>query len=139
MLSLLGLIVLMHIGASVSGMYWNTEGLFQELHIDRVFHAIGGFWIGAVFFYYAFRRRDIFDVAAHRVIAGIIVLSITALAGVVWEFFEFSLDIQFASVPYAIRQQWGLSDTIFDLVFDLVGSFGAALAYLTVAPRRPSL
>jgi hypothetical protein len=121
-LSLIILIFVLNSLALYSGWYTTTNP------IDKLYHVLGGFWLGALLFY------------LRRVWAGLIVfsdsfwgrmiavLAAAALVGLGWEFFEFGIDTLLAP-PGTHIAQGDLVDTMGDLAGDLFGAFIFALLY----------
>ena len=79
--------------------------------LDMLMHFLGGFWIG-IFFLYVFSRKEqllkIFALTFR-------VLSATLIIGVLYEFYEFFLNIVSAT-------SFDIVDTYVDIFFNLFGS-----------------
>ena len=109
------LIFVLHVLALIFGWYWNFP------NFDNVHHFLGGAWIASLFFYLRAKRPHIFDTRRNFWVALVVVLSFVSLAGVAWEFFEFSFDT-FLGEPQGLpKAQLGVTDTMADLFFDLLG------------------
>ena len=105
-------------------------------HFDTLMHFLGGAW-SAMFFLQVLHQVKLRPFARfldQPFLAILSIVSFAALVGILWEFFEFSVDT-FIVLPYGSeRIQLGLVDTLSDIFFDLVGSF--TLAALYVSSRR---
>lgn len=94
--------------------------------LDIVLHFVGGLWIAVFAFWFLFGYKSYpTDIVPAKVLfVGLI--SFAALAGVLWEFFEFSWDY-FIAGPYGqIQAQRNLPDTMSDLFFDFLGALVAS-------------
>jgi uncharacterized membrane protein YjdF len=91
--------------------------------LDSALHFLAGAGTAAAVFYYWVRRLPI----ASRLEAIVIIVSLTALAGLFWEFYEFGIDIIFGNQNSFWKQQYGLADTLEDLFFDFLGALAAAV------------
>lgn len=60
----------------------------------------------------------------------VVLLGFVALVGVLWELFEFLLDISLKRASVHLPSQVGLSDTMKDLANDLLGGFAVFFAFL---------
>ena len=94
--------------------------------LDNVHHTLGGFWIGVLGFYLVKIRPKLFVLPDTFWGSMIGVLALAALAGVLWEIYEFVFYFMIVKVPPPL---FGHADTISDLCFDL---FGAMVAVLLV-------
>jgi len=125
---ILGLLILISVANGIvtsTGFYYHAVGTVDRFHIDSILHFLAGAWLAAVFFYLAARSKNIFDARAHIFVAFIGALAFTALIGVLWEFFEFGLDVVFK-----LSQQARFLDTIEDLAADCLGAFFMNLIYI---------
>ncbi len=104
------LILFLHLLATIGHWYWTVSWF------DMPMHFLGGFWVVMVFDYLNQRFFKLSNFWMRAVLA----LSFIALIGVLWEFFEFSLDNLFFLKKWG-PFQGGLSDTMGDLLFDLLG------------------
>ena len=119
-LGMLLFIVCAHVFFTFSGIYWSADMRIDSLHIDKVLHMMGGFWVALLALYMGRRFFGEPALGARPLISFVLVLGIVALVGIIWELFEFSLDVFFASSNVPL-QQGGLVDTMIDLIFDLLG------------------
>ena len=122
---LLWLIAILHLFGIYLHWYWTY------VNFDIVHHFLGGVWLSAFFFYYFGKRQKLFDVRQSRFATLLFALGVTALAGVIWEFYEFGMDYFFDLKIMPLRHQNSLADTIGDLFFDLLGGLIYAILYLT--------
>ncbi len=88
-------------------------------------HALGGFWIGLLYFY-------IFS-SNYSLNLIIKILSIILCVGVGWEIFEFFTNNMLAQNPF------NFLDTASDICFDLVGGGVAVLYYFKRIMKSPPL
>ena len=63
-----------------------------------------------------------------KLLTASLVLGLTALAGIVWEFYEFLLDNVFMGFLNHLAQP-GLRDTMMDLGFDVLGALSILIIY----------
>lgn len=111
--------------------------LFVRLDIDTrtvllsaVLHFLGGAAMAMIFFNFWERRPEIYSFKKNILINLVLVLGFVALTGILWELYEFSLDhIFFVERAFNRPAQPGLSDTMADLVWDLIGGTALALLY----------
>ena len=86
-------------------------------------HFMGGFWTALLIIWIKNIAPGIFG-KSNFIGDFIIVLGFTAFIGVLWEFFEFSVDL-FIIIKNGLPDLWisqqGLTDTMGDLLFDLLG------------------
>lgn len=94
--------------------------------IDIVMHASGGFWVAMVVAYGYQLVAPQSHVSMPRWLYFSSLLGIAMIIGVVWEWGEFVSDALFFPTRFVFRMQLGLTDTMGDLLADLVG----AAAYL---------
>ncbi len=91
---------------------------------DRYVHALGCFAYGPVAY---FALASLFNETIPTLFAAIIIASMGITLGVFVEIIEFAAD---SSKKKEIKQQKGLRDTNFDLIFDVIGAaLGGAFAY----------
>ncbi len=57
------------------------------------------------------------------------IVGIACIGGVVWEIFEFTVDLLF-NLDTQLSNGSGISDTMWDLIMDLTGGVGAAIYFL---------
>ncbi|HBA45767.1 hypothetical protein A2W67_01650 [Candidatus Nomurabacteria bacterium RIFCSPLOWO2_02_40_28] len=89
--------------------YW----YFTIWYFDIIMHFLSGFWVG-LFFLYVFYNENLFLKQILTVILGVL------LIGVLWEAFEFFLNI-------IAKEQFNIVDTASDIFFDLLGGLCAIL------------
>ena len=110
-------------------------GWYTALWFSMLLHALGGFFVGGIAYVYA-ERFGIFPLPGARaaIAAFLIVLGFAALAGVLWELFEFALDrIAPAGVYLAVSDVF--ADTMGDLAMDMMGAI-AAFVFFRVTRRN---
>lgn len=111
----------------------------RYLRLDNFFHFLGGAWV-ALSFFYAVRSGEIRgaqQLLENRFFATLLAVSVAALVGALWEFYEFSADALFGNPSYrALYNQLGVSDTMSDLFFDLLGSFLGSLGLLALTREK---
>lgn len=93
---------------------------------DWLLHLLGGVWVAFMagyFFKNPLRRSG-------RPAGILFLIAIAALVGVGWEIYEFTLDELFFKEAARWRAQAGNTDTMTDLIMDLVGGI-AATGYIT--------
>lgn len=122
-------IIAMHAAAIYFSLYWIVWWF------DNVMHFFGGIWVSffAVWLLYFSGKTNLNDSSIFSVI--IIILGITALGAVLWEFFEFSFDkIIFGKIEDVIKlagpAQLGVADTMSDLFFGLLGGLVGGLFFI---------
>lgn len=110
-----------YIGIS-ENLYWKYRWF------DTPMHLAGGAWAALLFFYIFGERYKRFDLARNFFLTLVLAVGFAALAGVLWEFFEYTIDTYITHLPEsAPRPHPNLYlDTLKDLANDLIG--GAALA-----------
>ncbi|HEY4475795.1 MAG TPA: hypothetical protein VJB92_03715 [Candidatus Paceibacterota bacterium] len=105
-------------------------GLYERVSsFDGAHHFLGGVWAAAVFFYFLSNRPGIVDILKSKTADFFFGISAAVFAGVLWELFEFAFDLVFGPMGFP-KAQPGLSDTMTDLVFDLLGGFGFTALYI---------
>ncbi|PIR97853.1 MAG: hypothetical protein COT89_02165 [Candidatus Colwellbacteria bacterium CG10_big_fil_rev_8_21_14_0_10_42_22] len=113
---------LLHSVASVNDWYRSLAW------IDIPVHFLGGVLVAAVFYWFFQRFPSHFDTSRNFLITLIMVLSFTALAGVFWEFTEYIYDLLIAKYGLGLKTlQFGLRDTLGDLLADLAGGLVLAI------------
>ncbi len=92
--------------------------------IDIPMHFLGGFSIAFTYIYLTgFLYRENIVERLPFLIFFVFIISLVSLTAVLWEFFEFGIDIAFN-----LDTQKGVKDTLGDLLFGLIGgSFGFLL------------
>ena len=105
-------------------LYW------RFLWFDNVMHFLGGAGFGffAIWFFYYSGKIFIQNLPKYFLLMA--VLASAALGGVLWELYEFTLDVFVAQKGYLELSQAGVADTMSDLFFDLMGAASTALLFL---------
>ena len=95
-------------------------------YLDIVMHFLGGFWVGLFFLYVFFRKEQ------PSFTSGLFfkLLFITLLVGLLWELYEFLLNI-IAITPF------NLNDTILDIFSSLLGSTVSVFYFLKIIMSAP--
>lgn len=116
-----------HLTAFILGWYWSPTMSW----IDIPLHFLAGVFVASFFWWFTVEEYSRFNIFHGDFIRNLAVfLSVAALVGVLWEFFEFGFDYlvlnyeKFAQMDLA---QLSKSDIMADLFFDLLGAFFAAL------------
>lgn len=96
----------------------NKLYLYSSLwYFDNIMHFLGGFWLGLFFFWLFY--KEIFPnfnkSSSLKLFLGVF------LVGLFWEFYEIGINASFA------RDAFNLTDTISDLVFDMLGGLSIYL------------
>lgn len=93
-------------------------------------HFLGGLWLAMIFFWLIWPKLQITNGKA--LIAIVLAISFSVFVGVLWEFFEFIYDVFISTKGYTLFQmaQQGVSDTMSDLFFDLVGGLVFAAGFV---------
>lgn len=94
--------------------------------IDIPLHFLGGVWVASIFLWLSpeikFSKPKFFvNKLSPFVINVLFIIAFTVLVGVLWEFFEFSLDILMVFRGYSEIFQGDLVDTMGDLLMDILG------------------
>ncbi|MDP3948008.1 MAG: hypothetical protein Q8Q41_04965 [bacterium] len=126
------IIVGFHFFALWSFLYW------KFLWLDNVMHFAGGAWVALLFFWARQRFPDYFGIPARRAGVVLAALAMVALIGVGWEFYEFGSDFILGGgvSAYELLGPQGVTDTMSDLLFDLLGGFAVALFMLRYSSRE---
>lgn len=128
MLLIIGIAVLYILGFVYE---WNYFVWWYDLFL----HFLGGAWIAI-----AANRFLIGPIGRIGPMGPILVVALVALVGVGWEIYEFSIDELFFEERARWRAQEGNTDTMTDLMMDLLG--GAAVAgflfYKSYRTNRPN-
>jgi len=93
--------------------------------VDIILHFFGGLMVAAILLGFLEEKPHIFILSQNKFFSLIVIVSFVALIGVLWEFYEYALDY------FLVIHQMKLSDTLFDLFFDLLGGATAGIIYLT--------
>ncbi|KKQ34370.1 MAG: hypothetical protein US50_C0051G0008 [Candidatus Nomurabacteria bacterium GW2011_GWB1_37_5] len=93
---------------------------------DLVMHFLGGFWVGLSALWLIFLRFKVINSLFLERLLPIFIVSFLSvlLVGILWEFFEISIDTLITFNPQ------DLTDTLSDLVMDLIGSFVASMYFI---------
>lgn len=109
--------------AQEAAMYYN---LYIKLWwYDIPMHILGGIWVALMFFYWFYERNEILKKENGFLNNIIFALGFVALFGTFWELYEYSFDTFFTDLHLQT-----LSDTLKDLVDDLMGGLLASIYYL---------
>jgi hypothetical protein len=108
--------------AQISIVYWHL--LFYFWWLDIPMHILGGFWIALASLTAYFSLSPALEKDHSSVVVGSIALAATLTIGIFWEVYEFG--VQHAVGDFGI----GLSDTLKDLVDDLIGAVLAAWLFV---------
>ncbi len=114
--------LVLFVGIFVSGRY----GLYTYWeHFDTSLHALGG--LAAAWFGLVLLQREITHLPFWKQV--LIFVSFATLAGVLWEFAEYTVGIGEHIVPWLYRWFHGgdLGDTITDLSADIIGALVLSL------------
>lgn len=111
-----------HSVASINDLYRSMAW------IDIPAHFLGGVVSAAMFYWFFQHKPSYFDTSRNFWITLTLVLGWVSLVGIGWEFFEFSHDYVIAKYALDLRiLQFGLIDTLGDLLFDLLGGLALAI------------
>lgn len=135
-IGLLIFILVVHVIATINHWYWTYQWF------DIPMHFLGGALVAMVFLYLNpnFKiQNQKFTKLPNYLITIIITLSFVSLIGVLWELFEFLLDVFVVktgylsfpkAVPNTIMNTYDIyRDTLGDLFFDLLGGFAMAAIF----------
>ena len=104
------------------------QGLYYSLNFyDKILHFIGGITAGLISIE-IFRKNNI-------KYSGTYLLMSVFIIGIGWELFEFFWDLFLVQKYNLPRMQFGAVDTLFDLVFDLVGCL-VLIVFLNLKKRK---
>lgn len=95
---------------------------------DQLMHFFGGVWMATIFLYFFKNRPRLFDIYQNRWLTAFFALSFVALAGIVWEFFEYAVGFILLD-NWVGTADWGL-DTLRDLFLDLSGGLLLASCFI---------
>ena len=111
-----------HSAASWGGLYKSMAW------VDIPVHFMGGVLSAAVFYWFFQRFPSHFDTGRHFWVTLLMVLGWAALIGVLWEFTEYLYDFLIAKYGFNLNTlQFGLRDTLGDLLSDLAGALALAI------------
>ncbi len=103
--------------------------------IDSPMHFLGGVLVVSLFLYFFEVRQDLFFLPENKMVSLIIIVSFAALIGLLWEFYEYSVEYYFLKLGGVSVLGITLSDTLSDLFFDLLGGLAAGILYLNFVKR----
>src|SRR3989344_7960472 len=111
-----------HLLASANNLYRSMTW------VDIPAHFLGGVMAAALFYWFFQRNPSYFDTGRSFWITLMMVISWGALTGIIWEFIEFLYDLGIATYGLHLQTlQFGLVDTLGDLLFDLLGAASLAV------------
>ena len=132
LLTIVAAIVAVHYLATWYGWYYSVWWL------DIPLHAMGGAFIGVLFFYLFRARHNVLE-NVNTIPFIILGVGFVATIGIVWEFYEFWTDVWLLH-KYAADNfpGWVHGDTLLDLLNDMLGGAVAiaALQLLTCSRRN---
>ncbi len=116
-LSLLALILFI---AVLNGLANEFSWYWRIPWFDMPMHFLGGLWLGSVALWWYTHNAVLTPLRIF-----LISLTTVLVVGVLWEFFEFSVD-----TVVIISGQNGILDTTTDIIFDIIGGITAAMYYI---------
>lgn len=108
-------ILFLHLLATAHYLYW------LWWWYDILVHFLGGFWITLLIFWLCRHSRYLKKKLSFRVSAFLALIS-ALIVGLAWEYFEYVVGFGPGEFGY-------VSDTVTDLIFDLIGAASAILVY----------
>jgi len=112
------LIILFHIIGMV-------EGLYAYPFFDDFLHILGGAFLGILIYSILFSLNHLRSIYLHPYMITLFTVSLALTFGVLWEFFEYFWDAVITPGSNLPPAQLGLTDTLTDLFWDIVGSLMA--------------
>ena len=109
---LIALSLFLHV-AGYAGEYYETYFPYY----DKIAHIISSSTIAILGFVLVLLVDRLNDLGLRRWMIAVLILSITMSMGAIWEIYEFAADQILGT-----RLQYGLTDTMLDLIFDLLGA-----------------
>lgn len=106
--------------------HWNYSLWWYDLFL----HFLGGMWVAI-----AAKKFVVGPVGPMGRIGPILIIALVALVGVSWEIYEFTIDEIFFEERALWRAQDGNTDTMTDLMMDLLGGVAAA-GYIAYRSRK---
>lgn len=103
-----------------------NAGYFYVWWLDIVLHFAGGFWLASLLIFFLWKNYGD-ELPKRRVLSFAVLVSMAALGGIFWEFFEFGYDTFFGG---ALVLQFGQGDTMSDLFLDILGAGVAHFIFL---------
>ncbi|MEW5907784.1 MAG: hypothetical protein AB1643_01185 [Patescibacteria group bacterium] len=118
-------IFFLHAVATYFYLYWILW------YLDDLLHFLGGVWLGLFASWLLFLSGKI-NIQTSNFFIIIIILGISALIGLLWEFSEFLLDklLSIINIGRVHFFQPSIEDTMIDLFSDLLGGIVAAMFFL---------
>ena len=97
--------------------HWNYSVWWYDLFL----HFLGGMWVAI-----AARKHVVGPMGSIGRMGLILIVALVALVGVTWEIYEFTIDELFFEERARWRAQEGNTDTMTDLMMDLLGGVATA-------------
>ena len=107
--------------------YSNFEWFKNLPFVDKPMHFLGGVLAVSLLLYFFEKRPDLFSLPENKSVSLIIIVSFAALIGLLWEFYEYSVEYYFFRLSGVTVLDMALGDTLGDLFFDLLGGFAAGI------------
>lgn len=127
----LALILGVYMLAISNSWYWDYWWFDIPLHLA------GGVWLAGLFYYLFVQKKAALHYTDNFAVTLVLALGFVALVGVLWEFYEYLYDVFAAGRHGLFNVQAGLSDTLKDLINDLIGgTLFTASAYAILRRRR---
>lgn len=105
------LIAILHIVATTYSWYWRLPPL------DMFMHTLGGLWISGVVLWILSRSKS--EEESYKKINSVAVILGVILIGLLWEGFEFAIDMYTNARGYDVVD--GMSDLVMDIIGGLLG------------------
>lgn len=118
----------MHLVIGIAILYvvgFITRWNYSLWWYDWMLHFFGGIWVAIVT-----RKFFVRPISQIGRIGPMFIIAFVALVGVTWEIYEFAIDELFFEERALWRAQEGNTDTMTDLMMDLLGGVAAA-GYMT--------
>lgn len=112
----------------VFALYLNMAGIYLEWYIqyspfyDKFSHFFGSITVALLSFVYVAIIERYSKIKLGRINSFIFIIIFTMALGGLWEIIEFSTDQLLGT-----KNQYGLEDTMYDLIFDLIGGVVVAI------------
>ena len=100
------------------------------LILGPIFHFLGGVLMAILFLHFLETHGEFSSLRGKWLAVLVLTVSFAALAGVLWEFYEFGLDLVFLKTNVFHEAQPSLEDTMADLFLDLLGGLFLGALYL---------
>ena len=111
-----------------------NAGYFYIWWLDVLLHFLGGLWLGSIAIFFLAPRLE--QLRLNPFFVFVVLISLVALGGILWEFFEYGYDLAIGRKGLGPIAQPGVDDTMADLFLDLLGG---ALAYFLFRKKPSSL